>query len=161
MVLALKNLLFTIVVPAAVAGYAPLLIAGDRRPVAGPLFALAVVVLGCGAITYGWCVWDFAVFGRGTPFPLDAPKKLVVRGLYRYTRNPMYLGVLTVIMGWAILYRSLPLVGYALFMGACFHAVVIGYEERHLTREFGKQYTDYCARVCRWVPTRRGSTQGY
>ena len=64
------------------------------------LSALALLAFG-GAI-YAWCVWDFAVFGRGTPAPIDAPKKLVVRGLYRYTRNPIYLGVLTVLLDGAL-----------------------------------------------------------
>jgi hypothetical protein len=97
----------------------------------------------------------FRVFRAGTPAPIDAPKKLVVRGLYRYTRNPIYVGVLAVILGWALLFRAAPLVIYALIVGMCFHLFVVLYEERHLRREFGNEYDEYCARVGRWLPRLR------
>src|SRR5207237_617980 len=74
-------------------------------------------------------VSEFAVFGRGTPAPIDAPKKLVVRGLYQYTRNPMYIGVLTIILGWAALYQTLRIVLYALCVGLSFHCFIVFYEE--------------------------------
>ena len=89
----LKNLAFTVVVPVLVAVYVPVY-AITHAPASISLTAivggLAVVV---GALVYIWCVWDFATVGRGTPAPIDPPKTLVVRGLYKYTRNPMYLGV--------------------------------------------------------------------
>ena len=152
MVLVLKNLLFTLVVPCTVAVYVPLLLARGRPWVAGPRFAIAVAVLVLGAAIYAWCVWDFAAFGRGTPAAIDAPKRLVVRGLYRYTRNPMYVGVLAVILGWAVIFRVAALAVYALAVATCFHLFIILYEERHLRREFGTEYEDYCARVRRWLP---------
>jgi protein-S-isoprenylcysteine O-methyltransferase Ste14 len=152
MLLLLKNLLFTIVVPGTVAGYLPLAIAGGRPPAAGPVFASGCAVLGLGAAVYVWCVWDFAVFGRGTPAPLDAPKRLVVRGLYRYTRNPMYVGVLTAILGWAVVYRSPGMLLYAAAVGLCFQGFIVLYEEPHLERLFGREYQDYRARVGRWLP---------
>jgi hypothetical protein len=98
------------------------------------------------------CVWDFAVFGRGTPAPIDPPKKLIVHGLYRYTRNPMYLGVLTVIGGWAILFKAITLVFYAMIVGACCHLFIVFNEDSHLQRKFGKEYEDYRAQVNRWLP---------
>jgi protein-S-isoprenylcysteine O-methyltransferase Ste14 len=152
MALLFKNLLFTLVVPGTLAVYVPLLIAKTRSPASGPIFAIAVAVLVVGAAVYAWCVWDFASFGRGTPAPIDAPEKLVVRGLYRYTRNPIYLGVFTVILGWALLFRAAALVIYALIVGTGFHLFVVLYEERHLRREFGSEYGEYCARVGRWLP---------
>jgi protein-S-isoprenylcysteine O-methyltransferase Ste14 len=155
MVLLLKNLLFTVLVPGTVAVYVPLLIARSRAPAPAPLLAIALAVLALGAAIYAWCVWDFASFGRGTPAPVDAPKKLVVRGLYRYTRNPMYVGVLTVILGWAILFRAMGLALYGLAVATCFHLFVVVYEERHLRAEFGTQYEDYCSRVARWLPRPR------
>ena len=155
MALLLKNLLFTLVVPGTLAVYVPLLIANTRSPASGPIFAIGVAVLVVGAAVYGRCVWDFASFGRGTPAPIDAPKKLVVRGLYRYTRNPIYVGVLAVILGWALLFRAAPLVIYVLIVGMCFHLFVVLYEERHLRREFGNEYDEYCARVGRWLPRLR------
>lgn len=157
MTLLLKNLFFTLLVPGTVAVYVPLLIARGRPPAAGPRLALALAVLALGAAIYAWCVWDFASFGRGTPAPVDAPKKLVVRGLYRYTRNPMYVGVLTVILGWAALFRAPDLALYALAVGTCFHLFVVLYEERHLRAEFGAQYEAYCSRVARWLPLPRRS----
>ena len=152
MALLLKNLLFTVLVPGTVAVYIPLLIAQNRPFASGPMLALALAVLSLGAAIYAWCVWDFATFGRGTPAPIDAPKKLVVRGLYRHTRNPMYVGVLTVILGWAVFFRAPNLVLYALVVGTCFHLFIVLYEERHLAGEFGSQYEAYCSQVARWLP---------
>lgn len=155
MVLLLKNLLFTFLVPGTVAVYVPLLIAGGRPRAADAREPIATALLVAGGAIYAWCVWDFASFGRGTPIPIDAPRRLVVRGLYRVTRNPMYVGVLTVILGWAVLFRSAPLLIYALCVGSCFHAFVVLHEERHLRREFGEEYAAYCARVGRWLPRLR------
>ena len=122
---------------------------------AGPLFAIALAVLALGGAVYAWCVWDFATFGQGTPAPIDAPKKLVVRGLYRYTRNPMYVGVLTVILGWTVLFQTAALILYALIVGICFHSFIVFYEEHHLQKEFGGEYDDYRSRVSRWLPRLR------
>jgi protein-S-isoprenylcysteine O-methyltransferase Ste14 len=105
MMLLLKNLLFTLVVPGTIGVYVPLLLARGRPPASGLMFLLALAILALGGVIYAWCVWDFAVFGRGTPAPIDAPKKLVVRRLYRYTRNPIYVGVLTALVGWAVMFR--------------------------------------------------------
>jgi protein-S-isoprenylcysteine O-methyltransferase Ste14 len=155
MALLLKNLLFTVLVPGTVAVYVPLLIAGDRSPSSVWAVALALPAFASGGAIYAWCIWDFATFGRGTPAPVDAPKKLVVRGLYRYTRSPMYLGVLTVISAWAILLQAAPLVFYAALVGTSFHLVVVLYEERQLHRAFGDEYDAYRHRVGRWLPRRR------
>ncbi len=152
MALLLKNLLFTVVAPGTVAVYIPILLAQDRSPGSALALAIAVPVLILGASIYAWCIWDFATFGRGTPAPIDAPKKLVVRGLYRYTRNPMYIGFLTAILGWALLFRAATLVVYALVVAACFHLFIVLYEERHLLAEFGGQYEAYRSQVARWLP---------
>jgi protein-S-isoprenylcysteine O-methyltransferase Ste14 len=156
MLLLLKNVLFTLVVPGTVAVYVPLLIVRGNALASGPALAIGILLLAAGSAIYTWCIWDFAVFGRGTPAPVDAPKKLVVRGLYRYTRNPMYLGVLTVILGWAVLFRAAGLLFYAVAFGTCFHLVIILYEERHLQREFGQEYDLYRTQVPRWLPSLRG-----
>jgi hypothetical protein len=79
--LLLKNLLFTLVVPGTISVYVPLLLARNRPSASGLVFLLALALLVVGSAIYLWCVWDFAAFGRGTPAPIDAPKKLVVRGL--------------------------------------------------------------------------------
>jgi len=154
-VLLLKNLLFTIVIPGTVAVYVPLWIANTHQPRTGVTGAVAIALLTLGALIYAWCIWDFATFGRGTPAPIDAPKKLVVRGLYHYTRNPMYVGVLTVIVGWAVLFQTKSLAIYALIVALCFHLFVLFYEEPRLRHQFGKDYENYRVRVGRWLPKLR------
>ena len=159
-VLLFKNLVFTLVVPGTIAVYVPFLIARNRSPASGPVFVIALAVLTVGAAVYAWCVWDFAAVGRATPAPIDAPKKLVVRGLYRYTRNPMYVGVLTVILGWALFFEAPALVLYAVLVGICCHLFILLYEERHLRRKFGAEYDAYCAQVGRWLPRLRRRPAG-
>ena len=158
MKLLLKNLLFTVVAPGTVAGWVPWLIAHERPPASGLAWAIGVGLFGLGGAIYAWCVWDFASFGRGTPAPIDAPSKLVVRGLYRLSRNPMYLGVLTLVSAWAVFFRSPVLVVYALVVAACFHTFIRVYEEPHLEREFGEEYRAYKARVGRWLPKPMGGS---
>jgi protein-S-isoprenylcysteine O-methyltransferase Ste14 len=151
-VLLIKNLLFTIFVPGTVAIYLPLALTADQRVSWGMMTVVSLLLFLAGATVYTWCVWDFASFGRGTPLPLDAPQKLVIRGLYRYSRNPMYVGVLGVLLGWAAWFRSWSLLGYALLVATCFQLFVVLYEEPHLQRVFGRSYTEYCTRVGRWLP---------
>ena len=151
MLLFLKNLVFTLVVPATVAGYVPwLIVRGQPIDSPGRLIA-SLTLFAIGGTIYLWCIWDFASFGRGTPAPIDAPKRLVVRGLYRYTRNPMYVGVLTVIVAWAVLSPTLTLLVYGLCVGTGFHMFIVLYEEPHLRAVFGVEYEQYCSRVGRWV----------
>jgi protein-S-isoprenylcysteine O-methyltransferase Ste14 len=157
MLLFLKNLLFTVLVPGTVAVFIPyrIVVQGTQGPVfeisrvfwSSPLFVI-------GASIYFWCLWDFAVVGRGTPAPIDPPKQLVVRGLYRHVRNPMYLGVLLVIAGWAVWSRSSAVLEYGLGVAALFHLFVVLVEEPLLRRQFGASYESYCRAVGRWVPGR-------
>jgi protein-S-isoprenylcysteine O-methyltransferase Ste14 len=149
----LKNLLFIVIAPGTVAVYLPWLIAGDGSSASGIWLAGSTVLFVAGGAVYLRCVWDFAVFGRGTPAPIDPPKRLVVRGLYRYLRNPMYVGVLTTILAWAVLFRAPLLLLYAFGVGAVCHTFVVLYEEPHLRKIFGKPYDDYCSRVGRWLPS--------
>jgi protein-S-isoprenylcysteine O-methyltransferase Ste14 len=94
----------------------------------------------------------FALQGLGTPAPVAPTQHLVVTGLYRYVRNPMYVAVTSIILGQALLFADLRLVVYgALFWLVC-HVFVLGYEEPALARSFGAQYRAYCANVPRWVP---------
>lgn len=155
--LLIKNLLFTVIVPGTVAVYLPLEMTQDRTLSSGTATLLSLLLFVSGGAIYAWCVWDFASFGRGTPLPLDAPRKLVIRGLYAYSRNPMYVGVLTVILGWAVLFRSWSLVGYALLVATCFQLFIVLYEEPHLRSAFGSPYDEYRSRVGRWLPRRSPS----
>jgi protein-S-isoprenylcysteine O-methyltransferase Ste14 len=151
MVLALKNLLFTVAVPGTIGVYLPLMLSGSRPVATGFVLALALLLFTIGGSIYVWCVFDFASFGRGTPLPLDPPRKLVRRGLYRYSRNPMYVGVLTVILGWAALYQSVAVATYGLAIALSFHTFVLFYEEPTLRKLFGSEYEQYCAEVSRWL----------
>jgi protein-S-isoprenylcysteine O-methyltransferase Ste14 len=147
----LKNLLFTLVVPGTVAVYLPYLLA---RPLSAdaPSIAVSVPLFVLGGGIYLWCVWDFAAYGRGTPAPIDAPGKLVVRGLYRHVRNPMYVGVLTVLLGWVVFAPGAWLIAHWLIMFTLFNAFVLLYEEPHLREVFGPEYDRYAAGAGRWLP---------
>jgi protein-S-isoprenylcysteine O-methyltransferase Ste14 len=105
-----------------------------------------------GVVIYLWCAWDFAVKGMGTPAPIDAPKKLIVNGLYRFVRNPMYLGVFCLTISEAMQWRSLTVLLYLIFVTTCFHLFIVLYEEPHLRKVFGEQYEEYCHNVRRWLP---------
>ena len=153
--LLLKNLLFTILVPGFIAGWVPLVYLLRRAPVPALWtwpHLLAAPPLIVGALVYLACVWQFATTGRGTPAPIDPPKKLVVRGLYRWVRNPMYLGVLLIVLGEVILFRHLTLLLYLVFLASAFQLFVVLYEEPALRRKFGAIYSDYCNSVNRWLP---------
>jgi protein-S-isoprenylcysteine O-methyltransferase Ste14 len=90
--------------------------------------------------------------GKGTPAPFDPPRRLVVRGPYRFVRNPMYLGGALTLAGAALFYRSLFLLGYDCIFLLAFSLFVLFYEEPTLRRTFGPDYEAYCHRVARWLP---------
>src|SRR5262249_32754827 len=94
----------------------------------------------------------FAVQGLGTPAPVAPPQKLVVTGLYRYVRNPMYVSVVTIILGQALLFADWRLIIYGAVFGLACHAFVLVYEEPTLRRKFGAQYEAFCVNVPRWMP---------
>lgn len=155
---ALKTLLFTILVPGTVAVFIPLSLlnsasASGTVPV-GSLRYGGLVLLGIGLVIYLWCAWDFTSAGKGTPAPIDPPKNLVIRGLYKYVRNPMYVGVLCVVLGQAIWFESRILFGYAALVFMLFNAFVLLYEEPALRQKFGDTYRQYCSLVPRWIPRR-------
>jgi len=152
MTLFFKNLLFTILVPGTFALLLPILITAGRSPASGYIRAVAVILISFGVAIYVRCIWDFLIYGRGTPLPLDAPKGLVIRGIYLYIRNPMYSGVLMVILGWSIFFQDAVLVVYTVIIGTIFHLFVVLYEEPHLQQTFGDEYKNYCKQVGRWLP---------
>src|SRR5436190_9603005 len=97
---ALKSLLFFILAPGMVAGVIPLTLFRNGPRIQTSFFAyLAYPLWLIGVAILLWCFWDFLVKGRGTPAPTDPPKELVVSGLYKYVRNPMYVGVFLVVIG--------------------------------------------------------------
>ena len=149
-----RTALFSALAPGTVSVVVPLLLARGRPAASGVTFGLALLLLGLGAAVFLRCAWDFVVFGKGTPAPIDQPKRLVVQGLYRYSRNPMYVGVLSVIAGWAVLFGAGILVAYGALWFVIFSLFVRFYEEPYLTREFGDAYVAYTDRVGRWLPKR-------
>ncbi len=149
-----RTAVFTAVVPGVVAGYLPLQVIGrdGERPHGWSYVGVAPIVMGL--LIYAWTAFDFAWTGRGTPAPIDPPRRLVVRGLYRYVRNPMYVGVLLVIIGEAVLRRSWRTIEYGVAVGVLFSGLVILVEEPLLRSKFGAAYCEYCKEVRRWLPRR-------
>lgn len=98
------------------------------------------------------CFRRFVVVGLGTPAPVRPPTRLVVAGLYRYVRNPMYVAVLMIVTGQALWLGRFILLAYAAALWAVFHLFVVMYEEPTLRRTFGPSYDDYRAAVRRWWP---------
>jgi protein-S-isoprenylcysteine O-methyltransferase Ste14 len=151
--LIVRNLVFTLVVPGLGGVWAPWSILtryGTTTPVAWE----AVPVIAAGAALYAWCVWNFAAVGNGTPGLWDAPSRVVATGPYRWVRNPIYIGALLVVLGESWLFLSLPLLVYAAAMAVFCHLFVTGYEERTLSRRFGRAYLEYRRTVPRWIPRR-------
>lgn len=149
----LKTLVFTVVVPGTVAVVIPrYLIGGFSLPAFSPLPAFGFMAIVLGACIYFPCAWEFAVRGLGTPAPIAPTKFLVVSGLHRYVRNPMYVGVALFILGEAGLFRAALLAEYAVVMLLIAHLFVIFYEEPTLRRQFGESYEQYRRSVPRWIP---------
>jgi protein-S-isoprenylcysteine O-methyltransferase Ste14 len=128
---------------------------GIVRPPAIGVSQFAGMVIGAaGAVIALWCVFTFAFIGRGTPAPFDPPRRLVIRGPYRFVRNPMYIGAGLALAGVALFYGSLVLLGFTCGFFLAAHLFVLWYEEPTLRRTFGQEYEAYCRRVQRWRPSR-------
>jgi protein-S-isoprenylcysteine O-methyltransferase Ste14 len=130
-----------------------LLWSGVVRPSAmhAPQIA-GIIVTTAGAAIALWCVTTFVSVGKGTPALFDPPRRLVVRGPYRFVRNPMYLGAALALAGAALFYGSLFLLAYDAIFLTAFFMVVLLYEEPTLRRTFGPDYEAYCRHVHRWLP---------
>ncbi|HEY2943862.1 MAG TPA: isoprenylcysteine carboxylmethyltransferase family protein [Vicinamibacteria bacterium] len=150
---------FLLIAPGILAGWIPWRI--SRWYFRGPLFGgVGSRVVGGLLIAIGLPVLlesfaRFALEGRGTPAPVFPTQRLVVSGLYRYVRNPMYLAVLSIILGQALLFGSGTIVGYGALVGLGFHLFVLLYEEPTLRRTYGEEYARYRAHVRRWRPRLR------
>jgi protein-S-isoprenylcysteine O-methyltransferase Ste14 len=150
---ALKSLLFLIVAPGMVAGYIPLVLLRGGPQIETGFFAyLAFPLWAIGGIILLWSFWNFLIQGRGTPAPIDPPKELVATGFYRYVRNPMYVGVLAIIIGHFLWFGYSNLLIYAIVVFIGFNTFVAYYEEPTLKRKFGAAYEEYLKRVPRWIP---------
>jgi protein-S-isoprenylcysteine O-methyltransferase Ste14 len=149
-----KTLIFTVFVPGTVAGYVPWrLRQGSVAMVTGAQQWAAIAVITIGIAIYLYTAfWGFALMGGGTPAPIAPTKILVVKGLHRFVRNPMYIGVALVIGGQAWLFHSWHIGIYMVGMLLTAHMFVIVYEEPTLHQQFGEEYDRYRASVPRWIP---------
>lgn len=153
---ALRSLLFLILAPGMVAGYIPLALLRNGSQLKTGIFAyLAFPLWLIGAVVLLWSFWNFLAQGRGTPAPIDPPKEMVATGFYRYVRNPMYVGVLAIIIGHFLWFGYWNLLIYAMIVFLAFHVFVTYYEEPNLKRRFGASYESYLKKVPRWIPRLR------
>jgi protein-S-isoprenylcysteine O-methyltransferase Ste14 len=151
--IALRSLLFLIIAPGMVAGYIPLaLLRKGPQIETGFLAYVALPLWGIGIVMLLWSFWNFLIQGRGTPAPIDPPKELVVIGFYRYVRNPMYVGVFLMIIGYFLWFKFVALIIYLAIAFLTVHLFVTRYEEPTLKRMFGAAYEEYLNRVPRWIP---------
>jgi protein-S-isoprenylcysteine O-methyltransferase Ste14 len=150
------SLAFLVIAPGSVAGLVPWWISRWRleTPFFGmPFFRLAggmLITLGVIALLDSFV--RFAVRGVGTPAPVFPTRHLVVTGLYRYVRNPMYVAVVSIILGQGLLLGNVTLLEYGGLVWLLFHLFVLVYEEPALRRSFGSEYELFCTEVPRWLP---------
>lgn len=148
--------LFFVIAPCTVAGLVPWWI--SRWQVRPPFFGLfssriaGVVLLIAGLPMLLDSFARFAIEGLGTPAPVFPTRHLVVTGWYRYVRNPMYVAVVSIIVGQALLFGSITLLEYGALVWLFFHLFVLAYEEPTMRATFGEEYRLYCANVPRWIP---------
>ena len=151
---ALKTILFFLLIPGLCLGAVPVwLIQTTPELFSLGLFRwLAVPLLLVGWTVIIWCCWNFTVQGCGTPSPFDPPRELVLVGLYRYVRNPIYIGATIVLVGYVFWSPSLPILLMPVICFSAANLFVRFYEEPHLHKTFGTAYEYYCRSVPRWLP---------
>jgi protein-S-isoprenylcysteine O-methyltransferase Ste14 len=145
---------YTIIVPGSLTVLVPWLVLrtnGSTLAAHSAWQHLGWAPLALGAVLVIRCARDFVVRGHGTPAPHAAPTALVANGFYRWTRNPMYVGVLSMLLAEALLWWSSALLWYAAGTWVTMHVFVVSYEEATLRRRFGVSYAAYCATVPRWL----------
>jgi len=154
-VLALRSIFFALLLPGSVTLLIPYFILSRRAVPHWDVFGLAgSIAIAVGAAILIRCIVDFARQGRCTLAPVDPPKELVARGLYRYVRNPMYVGVVLVLLGESALFRSTSLLLYTGVWFLIANLFVMLYEEPTLRARFGESYEQYRRSVGRWIPWR-------
>lgn len=148
--------LFFVFAPGTVAGWVPWRISEWRfeTPVIGwfPLRVVGSLLAAAGALVLLDSFARFALKGLGTPAPVFPTRYLVITGLYRYVRNPMYVAVVTVIVGQGLIFGNVRVLEYGALVWLGFHLFVVAYEEPTLRATFGPEYEDFCSSVPRWIP---------
>lgn len=145
---------FFFLLPAAILIYIPILLArlGFINP--DPIKILYSLAILSWLVGTALCIWTIVLFwklGEGTPAPNAPTEKLVDRGLYGITRNPMYLGAWIILLGYVFWYQSEIFILYTMVVGLFFHAIITLYEEPRLTKQYGEEYKAYRQRVPRWL----------
>jgi len=153
-VLWLRSAFFALLGPGTALAWGPLWILSSTqtRSDLGVGRWLGLLPLVAGILSLLWCIWEFAHEGRGTLAAIDEPRFVVRGGLYRWVRNPMYVSVITALVGEIILFQCPWLILWAGVFGAGFSVFVVIYEEPHLARRFGEPYEEYRRSVPRWLP---------
>lgn len=147
------SIVFFLIAPTVVAGLVPwLLTRWEMRDVATPIRALGVVLIAAGLMVLLHSFLRFVVEGSGTPAPVAPTEHLVVGGMYRYVRNPMYLAVIALVVGQTILLGNPRLLVYGVAVGLAMVAFARWYEEPALQRQFGEPYEEYRRNVPGWWP---------
>jgi protein-S-isoprenylcysteine O-methyltransferase Ste14 len=149
---ALRHLIAIVVLPGTVTVLIPALLLADADLAPAPQALLGAALIAAGVGMIAWTVSLFVRIGRGTLAPWDPTSRLVVRGPYRHVRNPMISGVLTVLLGEAVLFGSFVVLGWWAFVFALNAVYFIAFEEPDLRDRFGAEYEAYAARVPRWIP---------
>jgi len=147
----LRAVVAFLALPGVVALLLPLAIIWNRRPASDPWFSIGLVMLIAGFVLLLWCVRDFYVSGKGTLAPWSPPRNPVVVGLYRYSRNPMYVAVTLMLAGWTLCFWSPTLAIYTCFVIVAFHLRVVFGEEPWLARTHGAAWEEYKSKVPRWL----------
>lgn len=150
-----RSLFFVILKPVVVIGLVPFIITGDSFSDSfSNHFTLhhyiGLLIFLVGVIILFHCVVRFAIDGLGTLSPIDPTKRLVISGLYKYTRNPMYIGVILILFGETVFTKSIHLLFYSFIIIILFYLFVVYKEEPRLKKDFGQNYEMYCNTVNRW-----------
>jgi protein-S-isoprenylcysteine O-methyltransferase Ste14 len=152
----LGSAIFLVLAPGTVAGLAPWWISRWRfEPHSAwwlPLQIAGAALVALGGFALLDSFGRFAIKGLGTPAPVFPTRHLVVTGLYRYVRNPMYVAVVALILGQGLIFTNLHLLEYGAAVWLGCHLFVIGYEEPALRASFGPEYEAFCRGVSRWIP---------
>lgn len=150
----LGSAIFLVLAPGTVAVLVPFWISHwQPSPAASsPLLVIGILLIAAGGPVLLDSFARFALQGLGTPAPVLPPSRLVVTGLYRYVRNPMYVAVVSLILGQAAIFANLRLAVYGLLVWLTFHLFTVLYEEPKLRATFGGEYEGFCAAVPRWIP---------
>ncbi len=157
----IRLIIFTIVIPGFVIGYVPYSLYNHQEIFEiGILRYSGLIPIGLGVLLYIWSSLNFLLIGNGTPAMWftkrlkiligEEPIRLVSSGLYKISRNPMYLGVLNIVFGLSMLFESRSILIYSILLGLFFHLVIILLEEPHLKAKYGRDYETYLKQTNRW-----------